>query len=81
MKRLPKPESLRVNVDADVDDELRFGAWLSALWYDARYALRGIRKEPAFAAVVASTFGPGMGFEGYPYRSKPGALPTRPTTP
>lgn len=34
---------------------------LESLLYDLRYALRGIRRSPLFAASVAGTIGVGLG--------------------
>ena len=39
----------------------RRAAWLAALWQDARYAARGVRSRPGFAAVVITTLGLGIG--------------------
>jgi putative ABC transport system permease protein len=39
----------------------RRAAWLSSLWQDAKYAMRGIRSQPAFSAIVIATLGLGIG--------------------
>jgi putative ABC transport system permease protein len=41
--------------------EKRRAAWLSALWQDAGYAMRGLRTRPGFAAIVILTLGLGIG--------------------
>ena len=45
-------------------ERVRAGRWetqVENLWRDARYALRGIRRNPGFAAVVIATLALGMG--------------------
>jgi putative ABC transport system permease protein len=39
----------------------RRAAWLSSLWQDTRYAARGLRTRPGFAAVVILTLALGIG--------------------
>jgi predicted permease len=43
------------------DRTMRIREWMGATWQDARYALRGLRRERAFAAFVIATLGLGIG--------------------
>src|SRR3954451_18653517 len=49
---------------AATKEQVRSGRWethVESLWRDVRYALRGLRRNPGFAAVVVGTLALGMG--------------------
>lgn len=77
-RRRPAPEPVALSGDAGA-------GWLSGVWQDVRYAIRGLRLKPVFAATALLTLGLGVGaataafslVEGVVLRPLPYARPDR----
>ncbi|MEX2153944.1 MAG: ABC transporter permease [Gemmatimonadaceae bacterium] len=48
-------------IDRGRATQVRRATWISGVWQDARYALRGLRTRPGFAAIIILTLGLGIG--------------------